>query len=103
MTASALATWFAGAVLGTLPGDRIALADALAQFLWIGLASLVAGAIAFAGAPFVARGQAAGLGALALFGSYLVNGYAGIVVGFDPQAALLVRLDRRPPAAGGPL
>jgi len=83
MTVSALATWFAGAVLGTLPGDRIALADALAQFLLIGLASLVAGAIAFAAAPFVGRGQAAGIGALALFGSYVVNGYAGIVVGFE--------------------
>lgn len=83
MTAGALATWFAGAALGTLPVDRIALADSLAQFLWIALAALVAGAVSFALAPFLGRGQAAGVGAVALFGSYVVNGYSGIVAGFE--------------------
>jgi ABC-2 type transport system permease protein len=66
-------------VLGTLPGDRADLAAALAEFTWIGVGALFAGAVAFAVGPFVGRATAASLGVIVLTAGYVVNGFAASV------------------------
>ncbi|HVA87123.1 MAG TPA: hypothetical protein VNF73_12520 [Candidatus Saccharimonadales bacterium] len=75
----ALLTWFSGLAFARLPGDEIALTDALSQLVGVALVGLVAGAVAFALAPVFGRSIAAGVGAIALFGAYIVNSYATLV------------------------
>ena len=62
----------------TLPGDDSPFQAALAHFLLTGLLILAGGAVAFAVAPFVGRGQAAGIGALAAFGTFIIASYAAL-------------------------
>ena len=50
------ATALAGSAFATLPGDDISAAAAFSYALWLGLMALIAGAVAFALAPFVGRG-----------------------------------------------
>ena len=76
-------TTLTGAVYGTVPGDDIPFPNALAQFAATALIGLVGGAVAFAVSPFVGRGAAAGLGAVAMFAAYLINAYASVVSAFD--------------------
>ena len=75
--------WLIGAAFGTLPGDEIPVGAALGYALAMGLVGLAAGTLAFALAPFVGRGAAAGLAALVLVGSWIVNGYRESVAVFD--------------------
>lgn len=79
---AALLTWVAG-VFGTLPGDEVRPLDAVSEFAYIFAMALLFGSIAFALGPLLGRSVAAGIGASVLFGSYVVNGYAGLVPGFD--------------------
>lgn len=88
MIASALAAWFAGLAFASLPGDAIGLGDALSHMVWLGLTSLVSGALAFAVAPFLGRTAAAGVGIAASFGAFLVNGYASVVPAFESLSGL---------------
>jgi ABC-2 type transport system permease protein len=74
--AVAAALTAAAGLLGTLPGDEVGLADAVAHFTLTGLLMLLAGSIAFAAAPVLGRGRAAGLGFVVLFAGYLVPAYA---------------------------
>jgi ABC-2 type transport system permease protein len=83
MLAVAFFLWLIGAAFGTLPGDEIPLAAALGYALAMGLSALVAGTIAFALAPFVGRGGAAGIAALVLVASWVVNGYRESVAVFE--------------------
>lgn len=78
-----LLAWLGSRIVGVLPGDEIGLGVALAEFALVGLVALFAGSIAFALAPLLGRAVAAGVGATYLFGSYLVNAYAGLVPGFE--------------------
>lgn len=66
----------AGAAFAVLPGDEIALADALGQVTLYGLLMLAAGSLAFAVAPLAGRGRALAVGLVALFGMYLVSSYS---------------------------
>jgi ABC-2 type transport system permease protein len=75
--------WLIGAAFATLPGDEIPVAAALGYALAMGLSALVAGTIAFALAPFVGRGGAAGIAALVLVGSWVVHGYRESVAVFE--------------------
>ena len=52
--------WLVGTVFATLPGDEIPVGAALGYALAMGLSGLTAGTLAFALAPFVGRGGAAG-------------------------------------------
>ena len=79
----ALVMWGTGLAFGTLPDDEIPALDALSYALLMGLTGLAAGGVAFALAPFVGRGAAAGLAALFLVGSWLINGYAESVPVFE--------------------
>ncbi len=67
--------WLIGAVFATLPGDAIPVDAALGYALAMGLSGLAAGTIAFALAPIVGRGAAAGTAGLILVGSWTVFGY----------------------------
>jgi ABC-2 type transport system permease protein len=78
--------WLIGTVFGTLPGDEIPVEAALGYALAMGLAGLAAGTIAFALSPLVGRGAAAGLAALVLVGSWIVNGYRESVAVFETIA-----------------
>jgi ABC-2 type transport system permease protein len=75
MLIAAFFLWLIGAVFWTLPGDEIPVGAALGYVLGMGLSGLVAGTLAFALAPFVGRGGAAGIAALALVGSWIIFGY----------------------------
>ncbi len=88
MVMGAALTWVTGIVFATLPGDGIALTAALGHFLLTGLLVLAGGAVAFAVSPFVGRGQAAGLGAVAAFGTYLVSSYGALSPALDTLGSL---------------
>lgn len=79
----AVVTWGLTVALAQLPGDETTLGAAVAMFGWILVVSLTAGAAAFAAGSFLGRSAAAGVGAALLFGSFIVNGYADLVPGFD--------------------
>jgi len=81
-------TWMTGAAFAKLPGDDIPLGAALAQMVAMALCGLVGGAIAFAAAPWVGRGAAAGIGAIALVAAYLVNAYGDTVQAFGSMKGL---------------
>jgi ABC-2 type transport system permease protein len=78
-----LVAWLGSLAFATLPGDLIEPASAVAEFALVGLIALFAGSIAFALASLVGRATAAGVAAIYLFASYVVNGFAGMVPGFD--------------------
>jgi ABC-2 type transport system permease protein len=71
----AACTALAGAVFGTIPGDAISSAAAINFALWVGLIGLASGSVAFALAPFVGRGSAAGVAGVLMMAGFLVNGY----------------------------
>ena len=77
----AVATWFTGAAFATLPGDAISVQAAFAFGLLTGLLILVPGAIAFALAPLLGRGMAAGIAAALMVVAYLVNGFQSAISG----------------------
>ncbi len=70
--------WVVGAAFGSLPGDEIPMSAALGQVVLYGVMMLTVGGVAFATAPWLGRTRAAGLGLIALFGSYLINSYASL-------------------------
>jgi ABC-2 type transport system permease protein len=75
MAVLAFASWLAGTVFGTLPGDAIPPEAAIGFALWVGLVALASGSVAFALAPFLGRAAAAGIAGFVLFAGYLLNGY----------------------------
>jgi ABC-2 type transport system permease protein len=84
-----LATLVASRVFGVPElGDEISLAGAGGYALWAGLMGLVSGAVAFALAPLVGRGGAAGVAGAVLLGSVILGGYAPHVPQLEPLAVL---------------
>ncbi|MFI5292507.1 MAG: ABC transporter permease subunit [Candidatus Limnocylindrales bacterium] len=88
MVIVAVTAWMAGALFGTLPGDEIPPVNAIGFALWVGLVALASGAVAFALAPFVGRGAAAGIAGAVLIGGYFLNGYQATVPAFAGLANL---------------
>ena len=84
----ALAAWVAGAAFGTLPGDAIPLSAAIGYALWVGLLALAFGGLAFALAPILGRGAAAGISGALLIVGYVVHGYVASVPALGPLADL---------------
>ncbi len=83
VTIIGIATYAAGTALASLPGDAVS-ADAVAGHMaWLFLMILVPGAVAFAAAPFLGRGGGVGLGAITLFGSFVIGSYASTVPVFE--------------------
>jgi ABC-2 type transport system permease protein len=88
MGIAAVLTYLGAIAFATLPGDEIPLTAAVGHFLATGLLILAGGAVAFAAAPFVGRGQAAGLGAIAAFGSFIVTSYGSLSPGLGALTPL---------------
>ncbi len=88
MTIVTTAAWLTGALFGRMAGDAIAPGAAIAFALKMGLMALLAGAVAFALAPFVGHRSAAGLGGAVMLGTYVVNGWQGAIPAFGPFAGL---------------
>lgn len=79
---------YAGYTYPVLPGDEISVLQAFAYSVWMGLIALVGGALAFALAPFVGRGAAAGIAGFVTFAGFILNGYQQPVPGLAPFANL---------------
>ena len=71
-----------------LPGDEISLQAAAGYAIWLGLLALASGSVAFALAPFVGRGSAAGVAGAFMFGGFIVNGYQAAIPALAPLANL---------------
>ena len=71
------------AAFSVLPGDSVGLGAILAHMAWLYLMILLPGAVAFALAPILGRNGALGVGAIVLFGSWVINGFASSVSAFD--------------------
>jgi ABC-2 type transport system permease protein len=83
-----LATWASTLAFATLPGDEVSLAAVLAHMAWVGLAALAGGTIAFALAPFLGRGSAAGIASVVLLASWALYGYRDLFAGLDALVSL---------------
>jgi ABC-2 type transport system permease protein len=83
MVLFAVMLWSSGVVFATLPGDAIAPSAAAGYAALAFLLILAPGAIAFAAAPFVGRGAAAGLAGFAMVVGYFVNGYRSSIALFE--------------------
>lgn len=88
MGALGILAWLAGAAFGTQPGDAIAPGAAFAFAVGLGVRALVAGSIAFALAPILGRGPAAGIAGVVMVGGYVAYGYRTVVPAFDSAASL---------------
>ena len=88
MVILAVTTYVVGAAFGSLPGDAIPVQAAIGFALWVGLMALASGGVAFALAPFVGRGGAAGIAGMILFAGYILSGYAASVPIFAVPANL---------------
>jgi ABC-2 type transport system permease protein len=74
--------------LGKLPGDEIPVAAAAGYTIWLGLLALAAGSVAFALAPFLGRGSAAGIAGAVTFAGFILNGYQTAIPALAPFANL---------------
>ena len=79
---------YAGAAYPVLPGDEISIGQAFGYAAWLGLMVLAAGGLAFAVAPFVGRGAAAGIAGFVTFAGFILNGYQQPVPELAPFANL---------------
>jgi polyether ionophore transport system permease protein len=79
---------FAGATYPVLPGDEISPVQAFGYAVWLGLIALAGGGLAFALAPLVGRGAAAGIAGFATMAGYILYGYQQPVPELAPYANL---------------
>ncbi len=79
---------YAGATFPVLPGDEISPLAAFGYAVALGVIALCGGALAFALAPFVGRGGAAGISGFVTFAGFIVNGYQQPVPALAPFANL---------------
>jgi ABC-2 type transport system permease protein len=77
-----------GQSVNGLPGDEISTESALGYATWLFLLGVAAGAVAFALAPFVGRGSAAGVASAVMFGGFIINGYQAAIPSLAPLANL---------------
>jgi ABC-type transport system involved in multi-copper enzyme maturation permease subunit len=75
-------TYVAANAFASLPGDEVSAGAVAGHMALLFLMILAPGAAAFAVAPFLGRGGAIGVGAVALFGSFVVSSYASTVSAF---------------------
>lgn len=88
MAVLGLMVWLSGIMFATLPGDAIAPAAAAGYAALAFLLILAPGAVAFAAAPFVGRGAAAGLAASVMLVGYFINGYRSSIDLFETLSPL---------------
>lgn len=83
MAVIAVLAWLTGVVFGTMPGDAIDPAAAVAFGVGLGVRALVAGALAFALAPIIGRAASAGIAGSLMVAEYVAYGYRTVVPAFD--------------------
>lgn len=83
----AILAWATGVVGSTLPGDAISPFAAISFAIGLGIRALVAGSVAFALAPFLGRGAAAGIAGAVMLGGYVIHSYRTVVPAFDTLAS----------------
>jgi polyether ionophore transport system permease protein len=83
-----LALLFVGSSVNGQPGDAISLEMAAGYAILLFLIGIAAGSVAFALAPFIGRGSAAGVAGAVLFGGFIVNGYQAAIPSLAPFANL---------------
>jgi ABC-2 type transport system permease protein len=88
MIIMAVACWLAGAVFGKLPGDAIPVQAAIGFVIWLEVVGLMFGALAFALAPFIGRGAAAGIAGGVLFLGYVLGNFTSAAPALQPVANL---------------
>ncbi len=88
MVVVALSLVLTGRLFGTLPGDEIPIEAAVGYAALLGLTCLAAGGLAFALAPMLGRGAAAGIAAAVMFTMYVINGYRDAVPVLENLAPL---------------
>jgi ABC-2 type transport system permease protein len=76
----------AGSAYASLAGDEISVASALAYTVWLGFMTLAGGALAFALAPFIGRGAAAGIAGFVTFAGFILSSYQAAVPELAPLA-----------------
>ncbi len=86
MAVVAIAAWATGVAFAKMPGDPIAPDAAIAFAVGLGLKALIAGSIAFALAPLVGRGAAAGIAGALMLAGYVIYSYRTVVPAFDSAA-----------------
>lgn len=79
MTFVAIVAWASTNAFGKLPGDALPIGACVGFALWVALIGLASGSVAWALAPFLGRGSAAGIAGGVLLGGYVVGGYASSV------------------------
>jgi len=82
----AIVAWVAGLAGATLPGDSISPSAAISFAVGLGIRALIAGSIAFALAPLLGRGAAAGIAGALMLGGYVIDSYRTVVPAFDTLA-----------------
>jgi ABC-2 type transport system permease protein len=88
LTVIFLSIAFVGSAFADLPGDEISVGAAASYSVWLGLLALASGSVAFAAAPFLGRGAAAGIAGAVMFAGFLLNGYQAAIPGLAPLANL---------------
>ncbi len=86
MAAVAIVAWAPGVIGASLPGDPISPLAAISFAIGLGIKALVAGSVAFALAPFLGRGAAAGIAGALMLGGYVIHSYRTVVPAFDTLA-----------------
>jgi ABC-2 type transport system permease protein len=87
MLIAAVVVALAAGALGTIPGDEVPLSSAIEHLALTALLMFAPGALAFAAAPYLGQGRAAGVGFVALFGGYLIASYrtlSDLIAGLEP-------------------
>jgi ABC-2 type transport system permease protein len=87
MALVAILAWVTGVVGATLPGDSISPLAAISFAIGLGISALIAGSVAFALAPLLGRGAAAGAAGALMVGGYVINSYRTVVPAFDTLRA----------------
>ena len=81
-------TWLTGVAFGRFDGDEVDVGAAIAFVTGIGLRALIAGSFAFAIAPLLGRGAAAGVAGTVMLAGYVLSSYRTVVPAFDGPANL---------------
>ncbi len=84
----AILTWITGEAFSTFEGDTVGAGAAAAFAVGIALRALIAGSIAFAVAPVLGRGAAAGIAGAVMLAAYLLNSYRSVVPAFEGPSNL---------------
>ena len=88
MALIAVAAWLSGTIWARLPGDAISPGAAVAFAVGVGFRALIAGAVAFALAPLLGRGAAAGIAGAVMLGGFVINSYRTVLPAFDAIAGI---------------